>query len=278
MANDESRSEIFIREVDEELRRDQLIGIWKRFAPLIVAVCVLVVLITAGYRGWLWWSERQASHAGDQYLAAVEQLSGADKDAGKAALKTIVDEGGGYATLARLRLAGEDEAAGDQKAALAGFDAVTNDKSASGPLRDVARTRAALVALDMGDLDGAKSRATPLDVAGNPWRAFAREVLGTVAYKAGDMKTARGYFSDMQQDAQTPPDLWIRAGLMVALIDGQMAEPKAEAAADGAKAPEAASDGAAAPAGDAAPGGAAAPEAGAQPAPEPAEPPSNPNP
>ena len=53
MANDERQSEQFIREVDEELRRAQLKAIWDRFAPLIIGVCVLVVAVTAGYRGWM---------------------------------------------------------------------------------------------------------------------------------------------------------------------------------------------------------------------------------
>ncbi len=64
MADDERRSETFIREVDEELRRDQLKALWKRFAPLIIGVCVLVVAVTAGYRGWIWWHERQAGTGG----------------------------------------------------------------------------------------------------------------------------------------------------------------------------------------------------------------------
>ncbi len=116
---------------------------------------------------------------------------------------------------------------GKKADAIKAFDALANDKSVSQPLRDLAEIRAALLALDTGDLEGAKKRAEPLDVAGNPWRHEAREVLGTAAYKAGDLKSARDYFTQIQQDAQTPPDLWIRSGLMVSLIDGQLAEPTA---------------------------------------------------
>jgi hypothetical protein len=52
MANDERRSETFIREVDEELRREQLHALWNRFGWIFIGICVLIVLITAGYRGW----------------------------------------------------------------------------------------------------------------------------------------------------------------------------------------------------------------------------------
>ncbi|HWT31892.1 MAG TPA: tetratricopeptide repeat protein [Propylenella sp.] len=227
MATDDRKSEQFIREVDEELRRAQLKAIWDRFAPLIIGVCVLVVVVTAGYRGWIWWQAREAAQAGDRYLAALENLNGENRALGEAELAKIAEEGGGYAPLARLRLAGEKAAAGQKAEAIAAYDSVSSDGSVSAPLRDVALIRAALLALDTGDLSGARERAAPLDESGNHWRHAAREVLGMVAYQGGELEQAREYFSTIQQDAETPPDLWVRSGMITALIDGQLAAPGA---------------------------------------------------
>jgi hypothetical protein len=139
--------------------------------------------------------------------------------------------------VAELRLAGEKAKAGDKAGALADFDAVAGNSSVAGPLRDLAQARGALLALDMGDLDGARSRAEPLNQAGNPWRHVAREVLGTAAYKSGDLAKSRDIFSEIQEDAETPPDLWIRSGLMISLISGQLAAPATDGADAGAAAP-----------------------------------------
>jgi hypothetical protein len=241
MANDERQSETFIREVDEELRRDQLKMLWKRFAPLIIGVCVLIVAITAGYRGWIWWEERKAAEAGDRFMAALAAIESGDKAKGEADLAAIAaDSDVGYSALARLRLAGEKAGAGDKPGALAAYDAVANDSAVPAPLRDLGRIRAALLALDTGDLAGAKERATPLNVAGRAWRHVAREVIGTAAYQAGDLAAAREAFTEIQQDAETPQDLWVRSGLMVSLIDGQLAAPGTEAGGPAAPpAPEA---------------------------------------
>jgi hypothetical protein len=226
MANDERRSETFIREVDEELRRDQLKLLWKRFAPLIIGACVLIVVVTAGYSGWTWWQERKASQAGDRFLEALAKIEGNDRASGEAELNAIAaDSDAGYSALARLRLAGEKAGAGAKKEALEAYDAVAAETSVPEPLRDVGRIRAALLALDTGDVTGAKERATPLNVAGNPWRHAAREVIGTANYQAGDLQAARDAFAEIQTDAETPQDLWVRSGLMVALIDGQLAAP-----------------------------------------------------
>lgn len=226
MANDERRSETFIREVDEELRRDQLKQLWKRFAPLIISVCVLIVAITAGYRGYVWWEERKAAQAGDRFMAALAKIESGSREEGEAELVAIAgDSDVGYAALARLRLAGEKAGSGTKAEALASYDALANDDAVPQPLRDLALIRAALLALDTGDLAGAKERATRLNTPDNPWRHSAREVIGTAAYQSGDLQAARDAFTEIQQDAQTPADLWVRSGLMVSLIDGQLAEP-----------------------------------------------------
>src|SRR5882672_1283577 len=115
MANDERQSDTFIREVDEELRRDQLKALWTRFAPLIIGVCVLIVAITAGYRGWVWWEERKAAQAGDRFMAALTEIESGDRAKGEAELAAIAqDSDPGYSALARLRMAGEQAAAGDK--------------------------------------------------------------------------------------------------------------------------------------------------------------------
>ena len=205
MANDERQSDTFIREVDEELRRDQLKLIWKRFAPLIIGVCVLIVVVTAGYSGWTWWQDRKASQAGDRFMEALAKIEGGDRAAGETELASIAsDSDAGYSALARLRLAGEKAVAGAKKEALDAYDAVAADNSVPQPLRDLARIRAAILALDTGDVAGAKERATPLNVAGNAWRHAAREVIGTANYQAGDLQGARDAFAEVQQDAQTP--------------------------------------------------------------------------
>lgn len=239
MAHDDRQSEQFIREVDEEYRRAQMKHIWDRFAPFIIGACVAVILLTAGYRGYLWWQAREAARQGDIYLTATEQLE-TDAEAAKAALAAIAEDGSeGYALLARLRLAEAEADSGNNDAAISAFDAVAADSGFDQPVRSLARIRAALLSLDAGDVDGAKNRAQPLLEAGNPWRHLAREIIGTADYQSGDLAGAREAFLAIQDDAEAPADLRARSNLMVGLIDGQFAAdaPAPAAAADSPAAP-----------------------------------------
>jgi hypothetical protein len=236
MAHDEDRtSDQFIREVNEELRREQLKALWNRFGIFIIAAAVLIVLVTGGYTGWVWWTERQAAQHGDLYLAALDAAEAGDRERADEMLGRLIEEGsGGYPVLARLTLAAAKVEAGEVSEAILLYDSIADDARLEAVVRDLARLRSAILALDQGDVEGATSRAEPLAVSGSPWRHSAREVLGTAAFREGRLGEAREQFLTVQQDAEAPQDLRGRASLMVALIDGMGVE--------GAETPESAAD------------------------------------
>ncbi|MBK1622318.1 tetratricopeptide repeat protein [Afifella marina] len=249
MTHDDRTSDHFIREVDEELRREQLKTLWERFGLVIIGVCILIVAITAGYRGYVWWQSKQAAEEGDRYLTALEAIDAGNEAEGRETLAALAKDGGGYGMLARLRNA-EILAKTDEPAAIAAYDEVANDGSVAPVMRDLARVRAGLLALDAGDLDGAESRVSSLDEAGNAWRHTAREILGMVAYQRDALEKARDYFVAIDQDVQAPQGVRNRAGLMISVIDGQLAPSSSADAASGDEAPEAAAPGAGDASGD----------------------------
>src|SRR5690348_4257271 len=104
-----AQNDEFIREVDEEYRRDQITQIWQRYNGIIIAV---VVLIVAGVGGWRFWQHRQLTLAQEAAVRYEEALRLSSDDKGQeaqGALENVVkqDSGTGYAMLARFRLAAE---------------------------------------------------------------------------------------------------------------------------------------------------------------------------
>ena len=63
-------SDIF-REVDEDIRNERFKRLWDRFGPYVIGVAVLIVVVTAGYRGWQYWQNSQAAATGDRFVAAI---------------------------------------------------------------------------------------------------------------------------------------------------------------------------------------------------------------
>ncbi|WP_350333802.1 tetratricopeptide repeat protein [Coralliovum pocilloporae] len=212
----------FIREVDEELRQDQLRSLWDRFGPFILLTAVLIVVGTTGYRGWQYWQASEAATNGDKFLAALELAENGDHLGAEAALLALAsDSSGGYPLLARFRAASAKAEAGEKEAAIADFDAVASAASDSALLRDMASLRAAMLALDVvEDRKAVEARLLPLSEPGAAYVHSAREIQGLLAYKHDDFAAATTVFEGLVNDATTPQGIRVRSERMLSLIAG----------------------------------------------------------
>ena len=208
----------FIREVEEELRSDRFKALWTRFGPLIVGGAVLIVAATAGWRGYLAWSESRANAAGDRYLEAVELADDGKETAALALLGELeADAPGRYDLIARLRAASL-RAGDDPQAAIDALEAVASDAGTPDAIADIARLRAAYLAVDHADAARVESLVGSLTGPDDPMRHSAREALGLAALKAGDMPGAATRFRTVLADPAAPQGVAARAGEMLALI------------------------------------------------------------
>lgn len=215
----------FIREVNEELRQDQLRSLWRRFGPFVIAAAALVVLATAAYVGYERWIESRANRSGDAFARALELAEQGNRDEALSALEELESSGyGAYPLLARLRAATTLAEEGRVEDAIAKLDAVAGDGSAPGAIRDIARLRAALLLVDHGSYEDVASRVEPLTADGNPMRHTAREALALAAWKEGDRDNAMALFGQIIDDPQAPAGTRQRAEMMSELIAGSGGE------------------------------------------------------
>lgn len=211
----------FIREVNEELRRDQANALWNRFGPLALGAAVVVVLATAAWVAWDYWSTSRANASGDRFSQALVLASEDKQDEALAALQALEADGyGAYPVLARMRAATVLDAKGDKAGAVAAFDAVAADRSIDVPVRDMARLRAGLILVDSGSYADVSSRVETLAVDTNALRHSAREALGLAAWKEGRAADALALFEQISADTFAPRNVRERATLMSELIRG----------------------------------------------------------
>ncbi len=208
----------FIREVNEELRSDQMRLIWKRFGSILIGAAVLVVLGTIGKVGYDYWRDREASASGDQFLAALTLAREGKNEEALTALTNLEKDGfGSYPVLARMRAASlmaETDAAG----AVNAFSAIAKDSSVPQALRDAARLRAAYLLVDTGTYEQVSAEAEQLATPKDAMRHSAREVLGLSAYKHGDYARAKEWFEAILNDGEAPRNVANRAQMLLDLI------------------------------------------------------------
>lgn len=216
-----AEEDVLLREVEEELRREQLQKLWKRYGNLFLALSVGLVLAVAGYKGWQYYQRQQAEAAGKAYVEALDLVRAGKTDAAEAALRKLMQSGhAGAAGLARLRLAAMLAKRGKTKEAIALYAQASEDGSLTLPYRNAARVRQAWLMVDTASREELAKVLGGLDVAGNPWRTAAREILALAALREGDRKAAAKYLKQILADPEAPPDARSRANVL-ATVSGE---------------------------------------------------------
>ncbi|RVD16207.1 tetratricopeptide repeat protein [Mesorhizobium sp. M7A.F.Ca.ET.027.02.1.1] len=211
----------FIREVNDEIRREQAQKLWDRFGPALIVVAILVVLGTAAFVGYRYWDETRANRSGDAFSQALKLANDGKNDEALTALDQLEKDGyGAYPLLARMRGATVKANKGDVPAAVKDFDEVAADTAIPQGIRDMARLRAALLLVDHGSFANVSSRVEALTSDTNTLRHTAREALGLSAWKEGKTQDALKLFDQIAADDGAPRNTRERATLMSELIRG----------------------------------------------------------
>ncbi len=226
MARTPQNEAAFLREVDDEVRREQFATLARRYGAML-AIVVVVALIALG--GALWWRSHQAAVAGergDRMIAAMAAISaGNEAEAGKG-LQALAGTGDkAYAPLARMLQA--DILAKDGKApqASAAFTAIANDDAVPQQLRNVALLRATSLDFDRTAPQAVIARLKPLAVPGNPWFGSAGEMTGVAYMKLGQAKQAGALFVAITKDPAVPRSLRARVAQLAADLGFDPVQP-----------------------------------------------------
>jgi hypothetical protein len=232
----DSIRDVMAREIDEELRREQLLKLWDKYGTYFLAAALLVIL---GVGGWKIYEDRQwkaNQAASTQYLVALTEFGAKRSAEAQKTLEDLVSKAPpGYAQLARLRLAANDSAEGSTLDALAAYDRIAQDETVDPILQEFARLQIAMLKFDTVTFPELRNQLSPLANDRSPWRHSARELLGMGAARAGFPEEARNHFQRLLSDRAAPPGFTERARVMVALLDE---EERAKTAAKGATAVE----------------------------------------
>jgi hypothetical protein len=220
--------ELLIKEVDEDLRREQYIRLWQAYGKFAIAGILAIVLGVAGHQVWQAWRDKQFEQTAAAF-ASAEDLLGADKKSeAEAKLSEIAKSGqAGFAMTAAFRKAELQSAGGDAAGAVASYDAIAKS-DAPVMFRDLATLKGVLLTLDNADPETLLKKVQPLADAGNPWHYTATELLALLASRRGDKAGAVGYYQKLADDAAAPQDIRARAVDMIAALGGGPAAAKPE--------------------------------------------------
>jgi len=229
------QSQILLRELEEEHRREQYAKLVKAYAPYAVTAALLIVVGVGGFKWYQSYAASRAAALGAEYEQALRLAEEGGTEAARKAFAEIANgEARGYATLASLQVAAQDLKAGRKAEAVKLFDAVADDSGADVVFRDFARLQAAAVRSAEADWTEMQNRLNDLVKDGNPWRFNARELWGVAALKAGRLEDARKSFEQLLADRSVPPSIGQRAQILMGqIVAAELAQVKASGPSKG---------------------------------------------
>lgn len=212
MAQPTDIDETFVREVDENLRRDQLNEFFRKNGAWVIAAVILFLLVSGGM---IWWRQHQVQVAQGE----VEKLAQVYKDIGGGnvaeAPKQLDELSDSHskavrasARFARAALALQQN---DTKQAIAIYNQIAADKGLPDPYRDAALVRGTTLQFDQLQPQEVISRLQPLAKPGEPWFGSAGEVTAMAMLKQGKRQDAGQLFLAIARDKTVPDAIRGRA-------------------------------------------------------------------
>ena len=207
-------SEEFIKEVDEDLKEEKRVKLWKKLLPYVLGFSFGVILLTSSFVFWENYTKNTNQSLGDDFTAAVGLASEDDVDAALLALDRIVDKGSdGYATIAKMKKASILIQKGDLEKGLAIYlDLEKNAVDQS--FRDIATILYVLNSMDKVDPLILLEKVKPLE-ASMIWKSSALELKAFIYLKTKKNEQAKEIFQSILDQKNTPSSLSTRARNMI---------------------------------------------------------------
>ncbi len=207
-------SEEFIKEVDEDIKEEKRIKLWKKLVPYVISFSLIIILFTSGFVFWKNYTRNSNQTLGDDFTAAVDLANEDDTDAALLALDRIVDKGSdGYATIAKMKKASLliDKGLSDEGLSIY-LDLERNAVDQS--FRDIATILYVLNSMDKIAPETLLKKIEPLENS-KVWQSSALELKAFIFLKNNNKKLAKETFQSILNLKTSPSSLSTRARNMI---------------------------------------------------------------
>jgi hypothetical protein len=213
-----SETDSFIEEVSEEVRRDKLFALMRKWGWIPISLVILAVG-GAAYNEWSKSQARMTAQArGDGIIAALNL----DSPAARAdALAKISTDAGAAKVLVDLQRAAILLDTQDRDGALEILDRLAGDTGIAQVYRDLARLKAIILRGADMEAEARMAALRELGKPGAPFRVVAMEQQAIALLDAGDRAGAIDMLKRLQEEPLVTPAMRSRAGQMVTSLGGE---------------------------------------------------------
>ena len=211
------------REVDEDLRHERYLKLWRRWRYWLLGVGVLALGGAVAYVMLADAQESARKAEGQQFAAAMAEIqAGRGSDAAARLAMLAADAETGYAALARLGEADARARRGDITGAIQVYDLLADDSRIDPLYRDLGALLAAQRSVDRAPVSEVNQRLAPLLAGNSPWRPLAAELSAIAEMRAGNVEASRALFAELVSDPAAPLGQRQRAAELLVSLGGNL--------------------------------------------------------
>ncbi len=214
--------EVFLREVDDAVRRGDMESFLKKYGWWLLGA---IVLIIAAWGAYIFYQNKQAEAsgvAGESYIKALDGVNSGNAKQEADALKTFETMGKdgsiGYQASGQMMQAGLLAKQDKTKEAAALYAKVAANTDYPKAFRDLATVRQTIIEYDTMKPADVIARLAPMAKKGDPFFGTAGELSGLAMLKLGQKKEAGAMFKALAEDKDTPATIRSRATLLASQL------------------------------------------------------------
>ncbi len=212
-----SDTDSFIDEVNEEVRRDRMFVMLKRYGW----IAILAIFAIVGGAAWSEYQKAQvkaqSEELGDDIIAALASNDSAERASALSEVSALTPGG---AAIVQFLISAAQADSDQSEAAVTGLNVIASN----GELDEIYRQIAAFKALTLqtGTLSSEELRIQfeALAQPGAPLRLLAMEQLALVDITEGQIEPAIAQLQDILQDAESGRDLQQRVSQLIVALGG----------------------------------------------------------
>jgi len=212
-------NEAFMREVDEELRKDQALHVWRNYGRAIIGLVIVGLLAFGGFLYWQGHSDGRRGEEGEKFKAAFKALGANKAQETEAPLRELAASSSrGFSAMARFTQADVLLQKNDLKGAAGVLGGIAGDTDLPQEFRDLATIRQVSAEYDTLKPEQVIERLKGLAVKGNAWFGSAGEMVAIAYLRQGKRGDAGKLFGEIAKDEGVPRSIRQRAVQMAGVL------------------------------------------------------------
>lgn len=206
----------FIKEIDEDVKNDQLKVLWNKYGLFVIAFVVLAVSAAVSFEKIKDWKQAQNQARTQNYIAST-QLETPEQTI-EALQKINTANQGIFSDFAKLQIANVLFNQKKNEEALATLQSLIDDKQVNDEVKNIALIKLATYKVDTMPRAEFEAMLKPLTDEKSSWRPLAYDLIAMSAVHDGDIDTAKRIYENVLQLKDLPEGFRVKVQDMLSSL------------------------------------------------------------